>query len=290
VASSFFLSTLILLQDKVGQLGHGERCDQMEPLPVQVFSGFRILQVACGMSHTIFLSEDCRVFACGKGGGGRLGTGDSPTVHNTPVLINSRHFLAHPNAGKESRANFVFSGHAHSGAVCKDGAVYMWGHASRGQLGLDTDVSCVNFPKFVDALGREVIVAAAAGYSTSLFLNDAGDVFSCGTCKWGSHGHGCSVMVRLPQLAPELCGKHDAQVLGHGKSSTCAGIPVAKVSCGVGHAAALTRDGSLLLWGCNLYGQCATGGDIVEVPRQFGRSARLHSLLNWCFFTGCKSF
>ncbi len=56
---------------------------------------------------------------------------------------------------------------------------------------------------------------------------------------------------------------------------------MAKVSCGVGHSAAVTRNGALLLWGCNLYGQCASVGDIVDVPTQFGRSVqpRLHLVL-----------
>ncbi len=160
------------------------------------------------MAHTIFLSEDRRVFACGKGGGGRLGNGDSShTFFNSPMQINPRHFMKHPTAGKESRVGFVFAGHAHSGALCKDGATYMWGPSLRGQLGLDLDVASVHVPTFVDALSREVIVSAAAGYSTSIFVNDAGDVFSCGNCQYGSHGHGRSNMVKLPQLLAELCGE-----------------------------------------------------------------------------------
>lgn len=183
----------------------------MEPLPVQVLAGFRVLQVACGMAHTIFLTEDSRVFSCGKNGGGRLGNGDSShTLYNQPVQINPQNFMAHPTAVKQSRVGFVFAGHAHSGALCKDGAAYVWGHALRGQLGLDLDVMSVHVPTFVDALSREVVVSAAAGYSTSFFLNDVGDVFSCGTCKWGSHGHGRNAMVKLPQLVAELCGKCNA--------------------------------------------------------------------------------
>ena len=194
-------------QDKFGQLGHGERCDQMEPLPVQVFAGVRVLQVACGIAHTIFLTEDSRVFACGKGGGGRLGFGDAHP-RNTPIQLNPRNFIVHPTAGKESRVGFVFAGHGHSGALCRDGAAYMWGHAARGQLGLDLDASSVYWPTFVDTLSREVIVSAAASYGTTLFVNDAGDVYSCGTCKWGSHGHGRGAMIKLPQLVAELCGKY----------------------------------------------------------------------------------
>ena len=179
----------------------------MEPIPVQILSSVRVLQVACGMAHTIFLSEDNRVLACGKGGGGRLGNGDSShTFLNSPTQINPRHFMKHPTAGKESRVGFVFAGHAHSGELCKDGAAYMWGPALRGQLGLDLDVTSVHVPTFVDALCREVVVSAAAGYSTSVFVNNVGDVFSCGNCQYGSHGHGRSNMVRLPQLIAELCG------------------------------------------------------------------------------------
>jgi hypothetical protein len=35
-------------------------------------------------------------------------------------------------------------------------------------------------------------------------------VFSCGNCQYGSHGHGRSNMVRLPQLIAELCGNRVA--------------------------------------------------------------------------------
>lgn len=259
-------------KDKFGQLGHGERCDQMEPIPVQFLSGCRVLQVACGMAHTIFLSEDKRVFACGKGGGGRLGNGDSShSFFNSPIQINPRHFMKHPTAGKESRVGFVFAGHAHSGALCKDGAAYMWGPSLRGQLGLDLDVASVHVPTYVDALSREVIVSAAAGYSTSVFVNDAGDVFSCGNCQYGSHGHGRSNMVKFPQLLAELCGELAVAVVMLHSRLQFTGMYVVKVSCGVGHAAALTRDGTLFLWGCNLYGQCAASGDILETPVQYGR-------------------
>lgn len=266
------------LQDKFGQLGHGERCDQMEPLPVRVLAGLRVLQVACGMAHTIFLSEDSRVFSCGKGGGGRLGNGDSShSFHHTPTHINPRHFMVHPTAGKESRISFVFAGHAHSGALCKDGAAYVWGHALRGQLGLDLDAASVPVPTYVDALSREVIISAAAGYSTSLFVNDSGDVFSCGTCKWGSHGHGRNVMMKSPQLVAELCGKRATSFLcRYLISPCCSGSPVSKVSCGFGHSVALNRDGTLLLWGCNFYGQCAASGDVIDIPVQYGRLAQLH--------------
>ena len=262
----------------------------MEPLPVQVLAGCRILQVACGMAHTIFLSEDSRVFSCGKGGGGRLGTGDSPhALVNTPTQINPRYFMSHPSAGKESRVRFVFAGHAHSGALCKDGAAYAWGHALRGQLGLDVDAASVHLPTFVDALSREVIVSAAAGYSTSMFVNDVGDVFSCGTCKWGSHGHGRNTMVKLPQLVAELCGKDAASAALLLKPTLFAGAPVAKVSCGVGHTAAMTCDGNLLLWGCNLYGQCAASGDILDIPVQFGRSF-ISICVSLCSLYSSKTF
>jgi alpha-tubulin suppressor-like RCC1 family protein len=63
---------------------------------------------------------------------------------------------------------------------------------------------------------------------------------------------------------------------------------VAKVSCGVGHSAAVSRDGTLLLWGCNMYGQCAaSAGDIIDVPAQFGRSARLR--LHFILFVASRA-
>ena len=65
-----------------GQLGIGERAELsvVHPRPLAHGEGGRRLpsfaKVSAGTSHSLFLTPDGRVYACGEGAGGRLGLGD----------------------------------------------------------------------------------------------------------------------------------------------------------------------------------------------------------------------
>ena len=48
-----------------GCLGHGDQSDQMIPRLICALSGQRVVQVALGASHTVFLTVDGRLLSCG---------------------------------------------------------------------------------------------------------------------------------------------------------------------------------------------------------------------------------
>jgi alpha-tubulin suppressor-like RCC1 family protein len=55
--------------------------------PVQpILQNENIVQLACGFYHTLFLTEDGRIFACGRGSDGQLGLGDNANV-TVPTLV-----------------------------------------------------------------------------------------------------------------------------------------------------------------------------------------------------------
>jgi alpha-tubulin suppressor-like RCC1 family protein len=55
--------------------------------PVQpILQNEKIVQLACGFYHTLFLTEDGRIFACGRGSDGQLGFGDIANVA-VPTLV-----------------------------------------------------------------------------------------------------------------------------------------------------------------------------------------------------------
>lgn len=57
-----------------GQLGHGIEVDHLiEPTVLSKLIGKEIVNVFCGMNHTMFLSSNGLVYACGNGYYGQLG-------------------------------------------------------------------------------------------------------------------------------------------------------------------------------------------------------------------------
>eukprot|EP00300_Choanocystis_sp_HF-7_P020992 c20714_g1_i1.p1 GENE.c20714_g1_i1~~c20714_g1_i1.p1 ORF type:complete len:955 (-),score=218.13 c20714_g1_i1:73-2688(-) len=69
-----------------GQLGHGDSEICVRPKVVAELFGKTIVDIAAGDLHTLFVTDEGEVFACGSGLGGRLGTNDEDE-RLIPVLI-----------------------------------------------------------------------------------------------------------------------------------------------------------------------------------------------------------
>ena len=69
---------------KDGQLGHGDQCSVHLPKTINFFirGGQKVVQVAAGWMHTVFLCKDGTVFTCGDNTDGRLGH-----AHMTKVAL-----------------------------------------------------------------------------------------------------------------------------------------------------------------------------------------------------------
>lgn len=62
--------------NKDGQLGTGDRTNAGTPRSVDGLLGLKVVDAAAG-GHTVFLTDDNRVFVTGRGREGQLGRGDS---------------------------------------------------------------------------------------------------------------------------------------------------------------------------------------------------------------------
>jgi alpha-tubulin suppressor-like RCC1 family protein len=115
---------------RAGQLGLGDRFDRTTPTALSLGDGAGDVADACvGQFHTLLLNASGRVYASGGNAHGQLGTGAAPDAQAaSPVLVGGA------LAGVDVTA--VACGTAHSLALAADGAVYAWGAASAGQLGL----------------------------------------------------------------------------------------------------------------------------------------------------------
>ncbi|XP_064076475.1 E3 ubiquitin-protein ligase MYCBP2 [Vanessa tameamea] len=94
----------------------------LAPARVVVPGGHRILAVACGLHHTILLSEHGEVFTFGSNQWGALGAGDISTHHR---LVRVR----------VPRAAAIAAGSNHSAVLTRDGELYTFGSYQKGSLG-----------------------------------------------------------------------------------------------------------------------------------------------------------
>jgi alpha-tubulin suppressor-like RCC1 family protein len=119
-----------------GQLGHGDTGDRLVPTLVGAGTfgapeGGRVVMAACGKAHTLVVTEDGGLWACGRGAYGRLGLNDD---ENRSVF---------EQVGAEvfggARVVAAAAGEAHSAAVTEDGALWTWGSGESGRLGHGDD-------------------------------------------------------------------------------------------------------------------------------------------------------
>ncbi|EKX32539.1 hypothetical protein GUITHDRAFT_121290 [Guillardia theta CCMP2712] len=85
----------------------------------------------------------------------------------------------------------IFTGPSstHCIALTSDGSCYSFGRNETGQLG-QGDKSNRSSPTLIKALENETVVNIAVGKTHTIFLGDAGQVWCCGTNKFGECGIG----------------------------------------------------------------------------------------------------
>jgi len=136
-----------------------------------------VIQVAMGAYHTMFLTKDGKIFACGIGMGGRLGTGNEKTVLTpTRVLIKS-----------DGTFNSLTVGQDHT-IFLTESKVWTVGSNEFGQLGQKEVSEKLLIPRTVNCLTKKGITGALASSVHSVFY-DATSVFMCGANlgQFGKH-------------------------------------------------------------------------------------------------------
>ena len=194
--------------------------------------------LSCGHSHALFRSGE--LLSWGGGGEGRLGRGrlTVPTSGPGEVGLLTGLTILSVSCGKQ-----------HSLALTNSG-LYVWGCNKYGQLGLGLSFSLLataTTPRHL-TLVEEVCQVSAGQYHT-LCIDRAGRVFSWGWNVHGQVGVGGIDDVTSPRLVRGL-----------------AGYRVVQVEAGYAHSVALTSCGTVLAWGCGLFGQLG-GGDTSKQSR-----------------------
>lgn len=124
------------------------------------------------------------------------------------------------------------------------------GANSHGQLGLGFNSEMCTTPQKVDApLGKITQIKGGGGHC--LFLNDLGHIYACG---WNNKGQLGIISVESDAAADSV--PHISAI----EPSTFGNITIVQIECGWDCSAAIGQDGSIFVWGSNLYEQLGIGG------------------------------
>ncbi|CAJ1930175.1 unnamed protein product [Sphenostylis stenocarpa] len=151
-----------------------------EPRLVEELRGVHVLDIACGLDHSLVLCRDGVLLSCGSNIYGQLGRAESD-LGILPVNMSFSPI-------------FIAAGLGHSLAICQlgesDGSVgttniASWGWNLSSQLGRPGDASV---PSLIDALNGENPVSVSAGRAHSLALTSKGELWVWGSGKSGRLG------------------------------------------------------------------------------------------------------
>ncbi|XP_017135160.2 probable E3 ubiquitin-protein ligase HERC4 isoform X1 [Drosophila miranda] len=219
-----------------GQLGLGGIENEQILLPSQI--EFKpdspVQQIACGHRHTLFLTANGQVYACGNNDHHQLG-------HELPTKRpRMSPFIPIP----ELQAYVVIQiacGSRHSMALTEWGQILSWGENDCGQVGHSTDNDVIELPKILRFLVSRTVVQIACGNNHSLALTSCGELYS-----WGSNIYG-QLGVQSPKDLP-----HSNAPL---RLTTILGIPLATIACGGNHSFLISKSSAVFGWGKNTCGQ-----------------------------------
>ena len=236
-----------------GQLGDGTTDTKTRPHRV----ASNVQSVKLGYSHTTVISKDGGLYTWGYNYYGQLGNGTTTNSSNPIKTMNDVVDCA--------------GGGYHTIALKKDGTVYTWGYNDCGQLGDSTTtdrtspvaIQIYDHTNVLTSSGIKYgiipdngnysfgstgeIVQVAAGGRHSAAVTKYGDLY-----MWGHNGDG--------QLGIHSDVDSKVPVKVNDSASPLPEKSVKYVALGSDHSAAITKDGSLYMWGRNNYdGQLGDG-------------------------------
>lgn len=124
--------------NQYGQVGNGKSGEgEIQTEPVKIMDN--VQYVSLGMLFSAAITKDGSLFMWGENGSGQLGNGETgyKVLSSVPIKIMDN-------------VETVSLGNGHSGALTKDGELYMWGNNSLGGVGIESDDYSIPVPTKID--------------------------------------------------------------------------------------------------------------------------------------------
>lgn len=228
-----------------GQLGHGNKRPQLKPKQVETggLDEECVAMISCGNRHTLCVTEDGQIFSFGLGHFGVLGRPFTPFEYDA------------------DRAMDMFDGRDGQDFAELPVAVMPLERPEfnvQAQLDLINSISLEDssnqcIATLVDSLQGIPMVGVSAGHRHSLFLDQHGALYSCGSGIFGALGHGDAQIQMYPMKIMEFAERD---------------IKIMQMSAGVDMSMAVTTTGAVYSWGkadSGRLGHNVTG--IIQTPR-----------------------
>ncbi len=223
-------------ENESGQLGDGTLV--ASKLPVQTLpAGSGATAVANGYSHT------CAVIAGGVKCWGR---------HGTFLIVPAQTIAA------GSGVQTITAGNAHTCALGTNG-LFCWGDNQDGQLAQGNTVSSDKPLRVLQAKDNLKLVGAG---DVNTCVHSANDLVCWGAAGGGQMGNGTLPNLRV---VPTAVAKAESGVTAVSSSRSAAGAS--------SHSCAL-KDGGVLCWGRNFWGQLGDGSDVNSASAVWAIAAR----------------
>ncbi|XP_028320284.1 serine/threonine-protein kinase Nek8 isoform X1 [Gouania willdenowi] len=216
-----------------GCLGHGNFNDVTQPKIVEALLGYELVQVSCGASHVLVVTNEREVFAWGRGDNGRLGLGTQDT-HNCPQQVC---------LPVNFEAQRVVCGVDCSMIISTQQSIVACGSNRFNKLGLDKIIDGEepnpsnqveevhsHMPLQSAPLNSEMIVYINIGTAHSAAVTDRGRCFTFGSNQHGQMGCSSRRSTRAPYLVPGLQN-------------------ITMAACGDAFTLAIGSEGEVYTWG-----------------------------------------
>lgn len=222
-----------------GQLGLGSSAISSfipKPQPIDFFTDYTCIQVACSLTHSLFLINDGSIYSSGNNEYSQLGREGRTTLPEKVYLPDNAEGVQ------------VACGQHFSACLTTTGKIIIWGSIS-GKISND-DGLFFQKPEYLRGFDDRRMIQVAAGYNHCLGLTDDGTVFGIGLNSYGQLGLGHSKDQR--KAIPITCLR---------------GTPIVFIACGASHSVIISKSGTVFTCGSNTSGQLGLGDtDTREWP------------------------
>lgn len=228
-------------------------------------AGLRIKQVACGPGFLAIIGESGDLYTMGVNNRGQCGTGYISNNIWIPEPVRGLSMTSLPIGGGDKIIDKIASeqdqpilqvalGFQHGYALSKQGQVFSWGKASRGQLGrvVDSDQDPWARPIKIDGDNHRV-VEIGAGFHHGALKTENNKVFIWGKNMSRNTDHYSYYDSDKEPVSTGTADLLDArkpeQILGLPTTNDKEAMQIQRISCGSHHTAMLMNDGSVFAVG-----------------------------------------
>jgi alpha-tubulin suppressor-like RCC1 family protein len=177
-----------------GQLGLGDH-GNVHLVPTEVPGVNEVVAVAAGSLHSLALSRDGTIMACGWNSSGQLGLGDTDDRDTFTVVAGLRGVVD------------IDAGRIHSLAVTVEGGLHTWGMGLAIGHGGDNNTSRLVPAKVTGGgIGEAMVVQVAAGEYHAMALTASGELWAWGKGHRGQLGHGDKANLAVPRVVDGIEG------------------------------------------------------------------------------------